>query len=355
MQLLPATRGAFYGLLAAALFGASAPFSKLLLPQTSPLALASLLYMGAGIGLVIYGLAARRWAPARRETSLKRADLAPLAGIIVTGGILGPVLLLTGLERVSGLAGSLLLNLEAPFTIVIALVLFGEHLGRRAVFGAALIVSGGLLLAYGPGRLDADPVGVLCIAGACLSWGLDNNLTQRLTLRDPVVVVRIKTLGAGSCTLALALALGHPLPVGGATVATVAALALGAASYGASILLDMYALRLLGAAREAAFFATAPFLGAILAVPLLGDDLTAIDVVAGLVMAAGVTALLRDDHRHLHTHSPIEHEHAHFHDEHHQHAHDGPVAEPHSHSHRHEPQTHDHPHAADLHHRHDHD
>ncbi len=345
-------RGPLYGLLAAALFGASAPLSKLLLPRSSPLALASLLYLGAGLGLVFYGLVARRWARPRREARLKRADLAPLAGIIVTGGIVGPVLLLTGLQRVSGLAGSLLLNLEAPFTIIIALVLFGEHLGRRAVIGAVLIVGGGLLLTVGPGGIHADPVGIVCIAGACLSWGLDNNLTQRLTLRDPIVVVRIKTLGAGSCTLALALALAHPLPAGGVAVA---ALALGAASYGASSLLDMYALRLLGAAREAAFFATAPFLGALFAVPLLGDRLTSLDLVAGVVMAAGVIVLVREDHRHLHAHSPVEHEHAHLHAEHHQHAHDGPVSEPHSHPHRHEPLTHDHTHAADLHHRHDHD
>ena len=242
----PELRGGLYGLLAAALFGASAPLSKLFLAETGPLALAGLLYLGAGLGLSIYRVVAPKAAGTEREARLQRTDALPLLGIILTGGVLGPVLLLTGLARVSGLAGSLLLNLEAPFTILIALVLFGEHLGRRAAVGAAFIVVGGLLLSYRPGAIHADLIGVLCIAAACLSWSLDNNLTQRLTLRSPVVVVWIKTLGAGACTLGLALALGHELPP---PAGVAGALALGAASYGASILLDMYALRILGAAR----------------------------------------------------------------------------------------------------------
>lgn len=348
----PELRGGLYGLLAAALFGASAPLSKVFLAETSPLALAGLLYLGAGLGLSIYRVVAPKAASSEREAGLQRADALPLLGIIVTGGILGPVLLLTGLERVSGLAGSLLLNLEAPFTIFVALLLFGEHLGRRAAVGAAFIVAGGLLLSYRPGAVHADLIGVLCIAAACLSWGLDNNLTQRLTLRSPVVVVWIKTLGAGGCTLGLALALGHELPPPGGVAG---ALALGSASYGASILLDMYALRILGAAREAAYFATAPFLGTLLAVPLLGESLTEADLAAGLLMAAGVVALVRERHRHLHGHEPLEHENIHVHDDHHRHEHEGSVSEPHSHPHRHEPLTHDHPHVPDLHHRHDHD
>jgi drug/metabolite transporter (DMT)-like permease len=343
-------RGALCGLSAAVLFGASAPVSKLLLPELGPLLMAGLLYLGAGLGLTAYGLVRPR-SRIDRESHVTRRDLGLLAGITVTGGIVGPVLLLVGLGRVSGLAGSLLLNLEAPFTMLLAVMLFREHMGRRALVAALLILAGGLLLSWRPGELRADPWGILAIAAACLSWGVDNNLTQRLTLRDPVAVVRWKTLGAAACTLAIGTAVRPGVPP---LAVAAAAAGLGSLSYGASILLDMYALRLLGAAREAAFFATAPFIGAALAVPLLGDAFGLAEVEAALLMSSGVVLLVREKHGHVHTHEPLEHEHMHVHDEHHQHAHDGSLVEPHSHPHRHDPITHEHRHVPDLHHRHRH-
>lgn len=346
-----AIRGALYGIAAAMLFGLSVPVSKRLLNDTPPLLLASLLYLGAGVGLVL----AAPFAPRRerREAPIRRADVPLLVGIVITGGILGPLLMLLGLQRVSGLAGSLLLNLEAVFTMLVALVVFREHLSRRALAAAALIVGGAAVLGYAPGQLHGQWIGVLCIAGACLSWAFDNNWTQRLSLKDPFAIVRIKTLGAGTCTLILALLLGQRLPRASIVIA---ALILGVFSYGVSILLDAYALRHIGAAREAVFFATAPFMGAIAAVPILGERPHTIDLVALGAMAAGVTLLLRPKHGHVHTHDAIEHEHVHVHDEHHQHEHlpSDPPGEPHAHPHRHEPIAHAHPHVSDIHHRHGH-
>jgi drug/metabolite transporter (DMT)-like permease len=341
------TRGSLFGVAAAALFGASAPVAKLVLPETGPVLLAALLYLGAGTALSIVRLVRGHHGEAR----VQRGDVVLLAGIVVTGGILGPVLMLVGLGRLSAVAGALLLNLEAPFTILIAVIVFREHLGRRLALAAALIIGAAAILGWSPGDLHGDGLGVLCIAGACASWGVDNNLTQRLSLRDPIAVVHIKTLGAGACTLAIALATGHRLP---APTVTVAALVLGAASYGLSIVLDTYALRWLGAAREAAIFATAPFVGAALAIPLHGAWPSPADAVAAVIMIGGVALLVRERHGHAHTHDPLEHDHLHVHDEHHAHAHDGPVAEPHAHPHRHAPLTHDHPHTPDLHHRHRH-
>ncbi|PTL84155.1 DMT family transporter [Vitiosangium sp. GDMCC 1.1324] len=351
----PELKGALMGLGAAALFGLSAPVAKLLLPTSGPLLLASLLYLGGGVGLSLTGVAARfrQGRAPHLEAPLERKDWPLLAGIILCGGMLGPVLMLVGLARLSGVATSLLLNLEGPFTILIAVLLFGEHLGRRAGLAAGFIFCGAAVLGLQAGEVRADWPGVLAVAGACLSWAVDNNLTQRLSLKDPVAVVRIKALGAGGCMLVLAIATGHPLP--GARVVA-AALALGAASYGLSIVLDMYALRLLGAAREAAYFATAPFLGALAALPLLGERLSLRELLGGAAMALGVVLLVRERHGHVHTHELLEHEHLHTHDAHHQHAHPGmaDVTEPHSHPHRHVPLTHDHPHVSDLHHRHKH-
>ena len=340
------TRGAAAGLAAAALFGAGAPVAKRLLPAVPPILLAALLYAGAGVALLVVGLARRT-----REAPLRRADRWLLVGITALGGVLAPILMLYGLRRVSGVGGALLLNLEAPCTIVLAVVLFREHLGARGAAAVACIVAGGLVLAWGPGELAADPLGALAIAGACLAWGIDNNLTQRLSVKDPIAIVRTKALGAASCSLALALATHTPVPSAGAIGG---ALALGAVSYGASLVLDVHALRLLGAAREAAYFATAPFLGALLAMPLLHERLGAATLAAAALMAAGVALLVRERHGHVHTHDAIAHEHLHVHDAHHQHTHDGPVDEPHAHPHQHAPLTHDHPHVPDLHHRHKH-
>jgi drug/metabolite transporter (DMT)-like permease len=343
--------GAAYGLGAAALFGASAPFAKLLLADARPVMLAALLYLGAAAALTIARLVRSRADAPGREARLRGSDYAILGAVAALGGIAGPILMLWGLDRVSALSGALLLNLEAPFTILIAITLFGEYLGLREVIAAALMIGGAALLGIVPGPASAHLAGIGALAGACLCWGIDNNLSQRLSLRDPVAIVQVKTAAAGACMLIAALAMSEPLPP---APALIGALVLGSISYGLSLVLDVRALRQLGAAREAAYFATAPFIGALLAVPLFGRLPGAAQGGAAALMAAGVATLLREHHSHPHTHHAIEHDHLHFHDQHHQHRHDGPVTEPHAHPHRHEPVTHAHPHVSDLHHRHRH-
>jgi drug/metabolite transporter (DMT)-like permease len=341
-------RGVASGLGAALLFGLSTPFAKLLLPSSGPFMLAGLLYLGAGIGLTVIAPFRR----AGREAPLSRGDIPTLLAMVVAGGIAGPLLLLTGLVRLPGGEASLLLNLEAPFTIGIAVLFFGESLGRREVLGAAAVVLGGVILALGPGEGDMHALGALAVAGASLAWSIDNNLSQRLSLRDPVAVTRVKTLVAGCVNVAAALAMGDQLP---GAVPLAGALATGFLGYGLSIVLHLIALRHVGTARQAAYLATAPFIGAVAAVPVLGERLTWKEVGAGLVMAAGVAILVRARHGHRHVHDATEHDHAHVRDEHHDHAHEEAAPpEPHSHLHRHERLAHDHPHQPDPHHRHRH-
>jgi drug/metabolite transporter (DMT)-like permease len=342
--------GALCGLAAAALFGVSAPIAKLLLRDSGPLVLAGLLYLGAGVGVTLARPLIGRLREAV-EAPISRPDVPILAGMILAGGVAGPILMLVGLTRVSGMAGSLLLNLEGPLTAVVAVVLFGEHLGKQEAGGATLVFLGAVVLGFGPGPLHADVWGALSIAAACACWAFDNNLTQRLSLRDPVAVVQWKTLGAGVSVSAIAFATGATLPRG---IVLAAALVMGALSYGISVLLDLYALRLLGAAREAAFFATAPFIGALVAIPLLGERPSFGGGVAAALMVAGVVVLLRARHGHVHVHEELVHDHLHVHDEHHRHHHEYPVVEPHSHLHRHGPLEHEHPHVSDAHHRHRH-
>ncbi|HYV56646.1 MAG TPA: DMT family transporter [Candidatus Nitrosopolaris sp.] len=348
----PPVSGAFYGLAAAALFGLNAPIAKLLLPGVDPLPLAGLLYSGGGLGLVAVGLA-RRAEPGAvvRETALQRADYGVLLAIIVAGGFVGPVLMLVGLQRVSAVFGSLLLNLEAPFTMFLAVTIFREHLGRYEAGGAALVILGATILSFVPGDMSSDAGGMAALTGACLSWAIDNNLTQRLALRDPVAVARAKMIGAGMLSLGLAVACGYAMP---ATGRIVAALVAGFGIYGVSVVFAVEALRRLGAAREAAYFATAPFVGAAVAVPLLGERLGVRELMAAAIMGSGVVALLRAEHAHPHAHEALEHDHAHLHDEHHRHDHDGSVEEPHAHHHVHAPLIHTHAHVSDVHHRHRH-
>jgi len=339
--------GAAAGLLSAVAFGASAPIAQRLVQHGDPQLLAGLLYGGAAGCLWLLG------GPARRhEAPLRRADVRRLAAVVAVGGIIGPVLLLVGLQYVTGTTGALTLNLEAPFTALLAVWWFGEHLGRRGWAAGSLIVGGAGLLAVAPGSMGGDTLGVALIAGACACWALDNNLTQQLTVRDPISIVRTKATIAAGVNLTIAVARRSSWPDGRVVAAT---LVLGAISYGASIVLDAYALRLIGAAREAALFATAPFAGVIIAVAL-GEPFTVVSAVALTLMAIGAAGMLTDRHSHRHAHEAMAHEHRHVHDEHHQHAHAPGVdpREPHSHWHEHEPVVHEHPHVSDVHHRHGH-
>jgi drug/metabolite transporter (DMT)-like permease len=340
-------RGAVTGLGAALLFGISTPVAKWLLPSTGPFLLAGLLYLGAGLGLAL----AAPFRRAGRESPLRREDLPTLAGMVMAGGIAGPLLLLLGLARLPGAQASLLLNLEAPFTIGLAVLVFGESLSRRELLGAAVIVAGGVALAAGAGGGSPQLWSSLAVAGACGAWALDNNLGQRLALRDPVAVTRVKALAAGTVNLGLAMAVGERLPPGPALAG---ALVTGFLGYGLSIVLHLLAMRHVGAARQAAYFATAPFVGALAAVPILGERLGATELGAGVLMAVGTILLLRARHDHWHEHEALEHDHAHLHEGHHQHAHQGAGVEPHAHPHRHAPVVHDHPHLPDAHHRHRH-
>jgi drug/metabolite transporter (DMT)-like permease len=337
-------------LVSAVLFGASAPLSKLLMGSIDPWLLAGILYLGAGVGLAIVHWGRQLIGLPNAEAPLQRSDLPWLAAVVVFGGMLGPLLLMLGLSLISASSGSLLLNLEGLATMAIAWIVFRENVDRRLLAGAAAILAGAILLSWNGQALRLD-AGGLFIAAACLCWGIDNNLTRKLSSADPVQISMIKGLVAGSVNFAIALALGASLP----SLGLVGAGALvGFLGIGVSLAMFIVALRHLGAARAGAYYSLAPFIGASLAVILLGEPLTIRLALAGALMAVGLWLHLTEQHSHEHDHEEMEHEHSHVHDAHHQHAHDGPVTEPHTHWHRHEKMTHRHTHYPDLHHRHDH-
>ncbi len=351
-----ARRGVGLALAAALLFGLSTPFAKGLVGTIRPQLLAGLLYIGSGTGLGLFWLVRRVQGAPPPDAPLTRHDLPWLAGAVLAGGVVAPLLLLAGLIGTPASGASLLLNLEGVFTALLAWFVFHENFDRRIALGMLAIVAGGALLSRQGDARVASAAGPLLIAGACLSWGIDNNLTQKVSASDPVAIAAIKGLVAGTVNAGIALSLGAALPTGPRLAG---ALALGLASYGISLVLYVRALRELGTARTGAYFALAPFAGAALSLILWREPLTLPFLAAAALMAVGVWLHVTEHHDHTHAHDPLDHEHAHVHDAHHRHDHTAgnpPVTDPapHVHAHHHDPLTHTHPHYPDIHHRHGH-
>lgn len=339
--------GILYALASAALFGISAPLAKILLGQASPWLLAGLLYLGSGIGLAL----ARPFLP-RDEAKLKRRDLPWLGAAILSGGVIGPVLLMFGLAQGAAGATSLLLNLESVLTLALAWIVFRENVDSRLLVGAAAIVAGAVILSWPAESTGAGLSSTLLVAGACLAWAIDNNLTRKVSGADPVAIAMLKGLIAGAVNTAIALGSGATFPPLGAVA--LAGL-LGFFSYGISLTLFVLALRHLGTARTGAYYAGAPFIGAAVAILFLREPLTLPFIAGGLLMALGLYLHLTERHVHAHAHAELDHDHLHTHDEHHQHDHaPGIGPEPHAHVHHHARLIHKHRHYPDLHHRHTH-
>lgn len=335
------------GIASALLFGAGTPIAKLLLDSVSPWLLAGLLYSGSGLGLGLYRVIRRL-----PRVRLSRGELLPLAGAIFFGGMLGPVLLMFGLSNMPASGASLLLNAEGVFTALLAWFVFRENFDRRIALGMLAIVAGAVVLSV-PGGVSLGTLWpALAVLGACLCWGIDNNLTRKVALNDATWLAAIKGSVAGPVNLALAFLLGAQLPAAGNIAA---AMVVGFFAYGVSLVLFIVAMRHVGTARAGAYFSVAPFFGAALALAL-GEAITIPLVIAGLLMALGVWLHLTERHEHEHTHEALTHDHWHVHDEHHEHDHDEPVAPGirHRHAHTHEAITHTHEHYPDSHHRHEH-
>ena len=339
--------GAGRCLLAAVLFGASAPAASELAGEVSVLVLAGLLYLGAGLAVLPSVI--------RRPPTLValRRDWRPAAVAVIAGGAVGPALLVAGLARTSAASASILLNLELVATVLLAATLFREHLGPKVIAGAGLITAGGVILVWQPGAELS--VGALLIAGACVAWGLDNGVTAKIDQLGPEHVVFLKGLVAGGANLALGVVVaGNALPANAGQIAF--ALAIGALGYGASIVLWVKGARDLGAARGQVIFATAPFIGAMIAWTVLGESVGLAQLAAVGLAAFGVAVSMESGHEHAHQHDELEHEHEHTHDDdHHDHEHQGSLGLRHTHVHRHRPTQHAHSHLPDLHHRHTHD
>ncbi|WP_456473688.1 EamA family transporter [Candidatus Pyrohabitans sp.] len=344
------SRALVYIIFSAVLFGITPPVAKILVRDIPPVALAGFLYLGAFLGLCLF-LAGERVMGVERGLYLNRRDLPWLAGAIVTGGVLAPILLMKGLTLVSGFAASLLLNLEGAATALIAFLLFREHAGRHFWAALAFISIGGVFLTWDSTSGQFNLLGSLLVVLAMFFWGMDNNLTSMISDRDPILIAMSKGLVGGLISLGIAAHLGVDFPF---TEATLVALLLGAFSYGLSLVLFIMALQGLGAARTGAFFSLAPFVGAAVSVLLLGEWMGWAMLPGAVLMGAGAVLMVIERHGHMHRHDRVVHEHYHVHDDgHHTHEHEGELGY-HNHEHVHEETAHAHIHCPDTHHRHSH-
>ena len=349
-----------YAVLAAVLFGSCAPAAKYLLADLGPVMLAGLLYLGSGVGLALYlGVCRlRRQERNHMEAPLAREDLPWLAGVILFGGILAPVVLLISLDVTHAATAALLLNFEAVATTILAAAFFREYVGRNVWVALGLITASCAVLSYSPSAPWGFSIGAIGILLACTFWSLDNNISRNIAGKDPIPIVAIKGLVAGGVIIAAALAMGDVLP-DPRSVATI--MIVGFFSYGGiTSVLFMMALRGIGTARTGSILAVSPFFGVAISFAVFEEPLASTFWIALPIMVVGAYLLVTEKHSHLHEHPPLVHEHRHCHDDgHHLHEHTG--TEPplndqgeHSHRHVHEAMTHEHPHQPDLHHRHAH-
>lgn len=340
----------FAALAAGLLFGAATPLSKSLLSSIGPGSLAGLLYLGAAIATFPFAIRESR----ARKARIRREGILPVVGAIFFGGFLGPLLLMIGLRAAEAASVSIWLNLELAMTAILGLLFFKDHLDAPGAIAVILTLAAGVLATAAEGLSGMVPA--LLVGAACLCWGMDNHLTALIDDLSPPSVTFLKGLFAGAMNLAVGLASGETLPGPGRWPIIVAALLVGALSYGASIVLYVSAAQGLGATRAQILFSTGPFWGVLLSCLILGESMGPVRIVAlALIgLAVGAVNILRHEHGHIH--EPTEHIHGHRHDDgHHDHEHAGSdAALVHSHRHVHARIEHDHKHYPDLHHRHDH-
>jgi drug/metabolite transporter (DMT)-like permease len=340
----------FIALLAAVLFGASAPFAKILLGNIAPIPLAGLLYLGSGLSLLIFKIVKK---DKHRDTKINKADIKWLLGAIIAGGILAPIVLLFSLQTTPASTASLLLNFETVATTLIAALFFREAIGKKIWLSILFITIAGIVLTLNLDSQWGFSIGAIGIIFACILWGIDNNLTRNISAKDPSMIVIVKGLAGGTFSIFLAYLLKEPLP---SLTVSLYALLLGAFSYGLSLLFFISALRDLGAARTSALFGTAPFIGAILSFLIFKNTPGTLLFLSLPFMIIGTYLILKEKHEHTHFHEAISHEHTHRHNDiHHNHVHENmPKILEHSHEHTHEAMEHEHSHTPDIHHRHSH-
>ena len=326
------TRAILYAILAAAFYAVNIPVSKLLLNRVGAMTMAALLYLGAGIGIGIVSLFDRK----EKREKLNGKDLPFVIGMIVLD-IAAPILLMLGLSMGFASNASLLGNFEIVATALIALAVFRETVSKRLWLAIALITLSSILLSFDGAESFRFSYGSLLVLAATICWGFENNCTRKISSKSTYEIVILKGVFSGLGALAIAFILKETVPP---LLDIVLALLLGFVAYGLSIFLYVRAQNVLGAAKTSAYYAVAPFIGALLSFLFLKEKPTWMYLDALAVMIPGTLLVVMDtlirNHVHVHTHT-FTHTHdgsTHTHTVTHSHAHNHYVTDE-NHGHRH--------------------
>ncbi len=286
-----------YAILAAFFYGFGAPLSKLLLNHISPYMMSSLLYFGAGFGMLLIVIMNKK----QRETSIfktyHKKDIKYIFLMIILD-VIAPILLMLGLLNTTASTASLLNNFEIVFTAIIAMLFFKEVVGRKMWISISLIVVSGVLLTFEDFTGFHISIGALLVLGASLSWGFENNCTRMLSKGNPLYVVILKGFGSGIGSLIIAISLNE---IGTIWYYILFALLLGFVSYGLSLYFYISAQRHLGAARTSAYYAIAPFVGSIFSFAILKDQLIIVFTFAFIIMILGTFLAIRENNENAKT------------------------------------------------------
>lgn len=341
----------FMAILAAALYGISSPVSKLLLAEIPPTLMAALLYLGAGVGMLIVNIIKVLSNKKQIEAKITKKELPYTLGMIILD-IGAPIFLMIGLTMTTAANASLLNNFETVATSCIALLIFKEAIGKRMWIALSLITLASIVLSIKDFSSFSFSTGSIFVVLACVCWGFENNFTRMLSLKDPLQIVVIKGFGSGIGSLIISIALKEY----SSNITYIAfTLLLGFVAYGLSIFFYIKAQRVLGAARTSIYYATAPFIGVLISWLVLQERITESFIIAIVIMLIGTYFVVSEDHKHSHIHIKVTHEHKHNHEDcHHNHLHDSIIVGEHSHVHTHEGTQHKHAHSPDLHHKHMH-
>ena len=345
------TQSILMAIVAAALYGISSPMSKLLLVEIPPALMAALLYLGAGLGMMMVNIIKVLSKKEQIEAKMTKKELPYIIGMVVLD-IMAPVFLMLGLAMTTSANASLLNNFEIVATSLIALFIFKEAIGKRMWIAIALITLSSIILSVEDFSSLTFSIGSFFVIVACISWGFENNCTRMLSMKDPLQIVVIKGFGSGIGSLIISLALKE---YSSNILYIFLALILGFVAYGLSIFFYIFAQRELGAARTSAYYAAAPFMGVLISWLVLQERITGSFLIAIIIMLIGAYFAVSENHKHSHIHVKEVHEHKHNHDDnHHNHTHETEVLGEHCHEHTHEKMEHKHAHMPDLHHRHTH-
>lgn len=341
----------FQAILAAALYGVSAPISKLLLQRLSPMLMAALLYLGAGMGMLIVNFIKASKGNEQKEAKISRKELPYTIGMIGLD-IAAPIFLMIGLTMSTASNASLLNNFEIVATSLIALLLFKEAIGKRLWTAIFFITTSSIILSVQDFSSFSFSIGSIFVLLACVCWGFENNCTRMMSLKDPMQIVVIKGFGSGAGSLLIAFLTKE---IAFDLWYILLAMVLGFFAYGLSIFFYVTAQRELGAARTSAYYAVAPFIGVGLSFIMYNEPVTLNFVIGTVLMLFGTYYAAVERHNHTHTHEVMEHEHRHNHsDGHHNHTHENFKGGEHSHMHTHDKLIHSHVHYPDMHHMHSH-